>query len=201
MSILRAGLVSTGLAALAAGSALFDAKPTAAQCSVFDRHPCNPSNCSVFQRRPCLPEFENPIGEDLRLTIESASDKPAVVGPDNNGRGGDDAADKREHKLNTIMQMFDALRTCWVPPPSDEARYGMQMTVRLSFKRSGELMGAPRVTYTTPDAPHDARDLYHRAITEALTRCTPMPFTAGLGGAVAGRPINIRYVDNRKLQQ
>jgi hypothetical protein len=36
------------------------------------------------------------------------------------------------------------------------------------------------------------------AITAALERCTPLPFTDGLGGAVAGRPIAIRFVDNRE---
>ena len=63
------------------------------------------------------------------------------------------------------------------------------------------MIGTPRVTYTSPDAPHEVRDIYHRAINAALTRCTPLPFTAGMGGAVAGRPIDIRFVDNRKLQQ
>jgi hypothetical protein len=73
----------------------------------------------------------------------------------------------------------------------------MQMSVRLSFKRSGQMFGTPRVTYTSPDAPPAARDVYHEAILTALERCTPLPFTAGLGGAIAGRPIAIRYVDNR----
>ena len=58
---------------------------------------------------------------------------------------------------------------------------GMQMSVRLAFKRSGEIIGTPRVTYTSPDAPPRARDVYHDAITAALERCTPMPFTDGLG--------------------
>ena len=72
------------------------------------------------------------------------------------------------------------------------------MSVRLSFKRSGEIMGTPRVTYTSPKASGEAKERYHRAINEALERCTPMHFTAGLGGAVAGRPVAIRYVDNRQ---
>ena len=29
--------------------------------------------------------------------------------------------------------------------------------------------------------------------------CKPLKFTDGLGGALAGRPIAIRYVDNRDL--
>ena len=81
----------------------------------------------------------------------------------------------------------------------DEERPGMQMSVRLSFKRNGQMIGPPRVTYTSPDAPADSRDVYHDAIMAALDRCTPMPFSAGLGGAIAGRPIAIRYVENRNL--
>ena len=73
----------------------------------------------------------------------------------------------------------------------------MQMSVRLSFKRSGEMIGPPRVTYTSPDAPSETRTVYHDAITASLDRCTPLPFSAGLGGALAGRPIAIRFVDDR----
>ena len=162
-------------------------------CSVFSRHPCNPTHCSVFQRRPCIPEIEYPLGQDLRLTIESAAAAGVAAAPA--------AKDiQSDHKLDTLNAMFDALRACWIPPPRDEARSGMQMSVRFSFKRSGEIIGTPRVTYTSPDTPSETKDLYHRAITEALERCTPMPFSSGLGGAVAGRPIAIRFVDNRARQ-
>ena len=187
-----AGLV--GLAALGAGAASFPASPAGAVCSVFDRHPCTPTVCSVFRHRPCIPEIEYPIGQDLRLTIEtpSASDTGAV------GKANSDDNDgKPDHELDTIRAMFDALRACWLPPPLEEARRGMQMSVRLSFKRSGEIIGTPRVTYTSPDATPALKDTYHHAITAALERCAPLPFTAGLGGAVAGRPVAIRFVDNR----
>ena len=73
----------------------------------------------------------------------------------------------------------------------------MQMSVRFSFKRNGEIISEPRVTYVTPDAPEEARKIYRDAVTAALARCTPMPFTKGLGGALAGRPIAIRFTDNR----
>jgi hypothetical protein len=204
---LGAGLV---VAAAAVGTAL-EVSPAAAQCSVFDRHPCQPTFCSVFQRRPCIPEPDYWIGQDLRLTIESRSEPsgeksndnsqpgaaPVAVGADLGGEAGNTDTDR---SLDTIRAMFAALRACWVPPPEDEARPGMEMSVRFSFKRNGEIIGTPRVTYTTPDAPSDVRSLYHEAITQALARCTPMPFSKGLGGAVAGRPIAIRFVDNRKSQ-
>jgi hypothetical protein len=184
------------LAALAAGGALVDATPAAAVCSVFDRHPCPSTNCSVFQRRPCIPEIEYPIGQDLRLTIESAGAADVAAARHAPSDAAQDAA--QGDKLDTINALFDALRNCWVPPPREEIQAGMQMSVRLSFKRNGEIIGMPRVTYTSPGTPGEARERYHRAITEALERCTPMQFTAGLGGAVAGRPIAIRFVDNRE---
>jgi hypothetical protein len=33
-----------------------------------------------------------------------------------------------------------------------------------------------------------------------LNRCTPLNFTAALGGAVAARPIAVRFVDERTIE-
>jgi hypothetical protein len=157
-------------------------------CSVLDRHPCTPSFCSVFNRGPCIPEIDYPVGENLQLTIESVPSR-------------DDAAkyQKPDHNLNTIGDLFAQLRSCWTPPPADAARQGMQMSVRFSFKRSGEIIATPRVTYATAGAPADVRDTYLKAINASLDACMPLKFTGDLGGALAGRPIAIRYVDNRDL--
>jgi hypothetical protein len=201
---MRAIPVWLAIAAVAGAHAMWGADRAHAQCSVFSRHPCVPNVCSVFSRHPCVPEPVYPFGENLQLTIISSAanqkiDSPdatagsdATVGSDAEGSGANAA-----HRLDTIRDLFGALRACWVPPPQDEARPGMQMSVRLSFKRTGQMFGAPWVTYTSPDAPPAAREVYHEAILTALERCTPLPFTAGLGGAIAGRPIAIRYVDNR----
>ena len=142
----------------------------------------------MFNRGPCIPEIDYPYGENLQLTIESV---PSQV----------DAAkyQRPDHDLDNIGDLFAALRSCWTPPQADAAREGMQMTVRFSFKRSGDMMGPPRVTYATAGAPADIRDAYFKAISASLDSCVPMKFTGGLGGAVAGRPIAIRYVDNREL--
>jgi hypothetical protein len=187
------------VAAIAGGVEAMGPDPADAQCSVFSRQPCVPNVCSVFSRHPCVPEPLYPFGEDLRLTIVSAASDRKTESP---GAVADAEGTKAEaeRRLDTIRDMFDALRACWVPPRQDEARPGMQMSVRLSFKRSGQMVGAPRVTYTSPDAPPMVRDMYHDAIMAALERCTPLRFTPGLGGAVAGRPIAIRYVDDRNAE-
>ena len=108
---------------------------------------------------------------------------------------------KPDHDLDTIGDLFAALRSCWSPPPAASAREGMQMSVRFSFKRTGEIIAAPRVTYATAGVPTDTRATYFKAINASLEACAPLKFTGGLGGALAGRPIAIRYVDNRELEK
>src|ERR1700686_3985140 len=159
-----------------------------APCSVLAGEPCTPSFCSVFNRGPCIPEIYYPYGENLQLTIDSVPSH-------------DDAAkyQKPDHDLDTLGDLFAALRSCWSPPPADSAREGMQMSVRFSFKRTGEIIAAPRLTYATQGVSADTRATYLKAINASLDACEPLKFTGGLGGALAGRPIAIRYVDNRAL--
>jgi hypothetical protein len=182
-------LVAT--AAIGAAASTAGPAPAGTVCSVFQRHPCTPAFCSVFHRGPCLPDYELWIGQDLRLTITSADSAQGAP------RVGDDS-DASEHKLHTIREMFAKLRACWIPPDEDVARSGMQMSVRFAFKRNGEIIAPPRVTYATPDASPEVKETYHHAILAALERCTPLYFSDGLGGAIAGRPLAIRFVDNRE---
>ena len=95
--------------------------------------------------------------------------------------------------------MFAALRACWIPPPKDAARHGMEYTIRFAFKRDGEMIAPPRMTYSSNDAPADVRDVYRDAVHAALNRCMPLHFSEGMGDAVAGRPIAIRFVDDRTI--
>lgn len=187
------------LIALLAGMSAADARPrrqidatpfSHAPCSVLDGRPCTPYYCSVLNHGPCIPEIDYPYGENLQLTIEAVPPQ-------------DQAAkyQKPDHDLDTIGDLFAALRSCWSPPPADGAREGMQMSVRFSFRRSGEIIATPRLTYSTAGVPADTRAAYLKAINASLDACMPLKFTGGLGGALAGRPIAIRYVDNRDLKQ
>jgi hypothetical protein len=163
--------------------------PRHAVCSVFSHHPCG-APCSVFGHQPCAPDFDYPFGQQLQLTIETRSDTTSRDG---------DADATPSDKLATIGDMFAALRQCWVPPDRDRAHAGTQMAVRVSFTRGGDIFGQPRVTYLTPGTSPDVRQIYWDAVTAALKRCAPMHFTAGLGGAIAGRPIAVRFVEARDM--
>jgi hypothetical protein len=101
--------------------------------------------------------------------------------------------------LNTLDNIGMALETCWegnLPPP-DKARPGMMVTVMLTFNRTGALLGEPRFTFTTREASPETRALYQRAAAAAINTCTPLPFSPGLGNAVAGRPFTFSFVDRR----
>jgi hypothetical protein len=152
------------------------------------------SGCSVFRHRPCFPSYLPPIGQDLRLTI---------VSRDLDATRTDNGQPTRvdEPPLDSIRELFAALRGCWVPPAKEQARHGMEYTIRFALKRDGTTISMPRMTYSTHDVPASTRDAYRNAIDAALKRCTPLRFSEGMAGAVAGRPIAIRFVDNRTIEQ
>lgn len=69
--------------------------------------------------------------------------------------------------------------------------------MRFSFTRDGKLIGPPQLTYAKPDVSAKAREVYREALTQSLLNCAPLPFTSGLGGAVAGRLMFVTIVDDR----
>ena len=67
-----------------------------------------------------------------------------------------------------------------------------------SFKRSGELFGKPHVVRFSREVSQAERERFNLAVVEAVDRCSPMPFTESMGGAIAGRVLRIRFIDSRK---
>jgi len=114
---------------------------------------------------------------------------PSAAGP---------ATPKRQ--LNTMADIGKALRACWRWPPLSEARPGMEMTVRLSFKRNGEIFGA-RLSYQTPGVTDEKRTLYYGALLAALKRCSPLPLSESLGAAIAGHPMTFHIQDTRQQRK
>jgi len=146
--------------------------------------------CSVFRHRPCVPYYLPPIGQDLRLTIVS-TDENALQTEHQEA----DRVDK--HPLDSISDMFAALRACWVPPPKEQAHHGMEYTIRFALKRDGTMIASPRMTYSSHEVSAETREVYRDAIDAALKRCTPLHLSGGMAAAIAGRPIAIRFVDDR----
>src|SRR5882757_1880805 len=100
--------------------------------------------------------------------------------------------------INTLTDLEAALLDCWVPPPIEQSRPGMQITVLMSFKRNGELFGQPRITFQSSDASDAERASYRTAVAETLKRCASLPFTEAFGNGMAGEPLAMRFVDDRE---
>lgn len=147
------------------------------------------SFCNSIRYGPCVPRTGYFLSDTLQFTVLSKPDQK-------------DAANyiKPDRDLNTIDDLFTALRACWTPPSSNEASEGTEMSVKFSLKRDGRLIGPPRMTYVTDGVSAHTRDVYFNSIAASLDGCVPFALTKGLGNAIAGRPIMIRYVDNRPFK-
>jgi hypothetical protein len=101
---------------------------------------------------------------------------------------------------NTIQDVLDKLFGCW-KPPSASAATPMDITVRFSFNRIGEILGKPRITYESATATDNDRLAYRVAVMEALQRCTPMPFTDTMAAAIAGHPFAVQFRTHLQSQE
>jgi hypothetical protein len=151
-----------------------------------DPHP----DGAVVRRDPGCPQADGcgpaVMSGPLQLTIHSRDAGPAK-------------APSPDAAIDTIDELFAALRACWEPPAREQAREGVQMSVRFGFKRTGEILAPPFVTYTTPGTAPAVREVYRGAITASLERCMPLPFSGSFAAAIVGRPLNIRYIDDRVM--
>src|SRR6266567_1591920 len=98
----------------------------------------------------------------------------------------------QQERLDTIKDVITRIHSCWRPTPLSAAN-PIDITVIVSFNREGVILGHPRITYESEQASDNDRLAYRIAVMETLQRCTPLPFTESLGGAVAGRPFAIPF--------
>ena len=104
-------------------------------------------------------------------------------------------------QVNNLREAFERFLSCWKPPAASLAHPGIDITVVVSFTRAGEILGRPKITYESEQADDNDRLQYRIAVMEALQRCTPMPFSESMGGAVAGRPFAIPFRNRKRPPQ
>ncbi|MDE2470956.1 MAG: hypothetical protein KGL35_19960 [Bradyrhizobium sp.] len=95
-------------------------------------------------------------------------------------------------RVDNFRDLFARLRACWRAPPQSKAN-PENITMIVSFDRNGNILGHPKITYESEQATDNDRILYRIAVMETLQRCTPMPFTNSMAGAVAGRPFAVQF--------
>ena len=103
--------------------------------------------------------------------------------------------------VNTLQELSAAFADCWSPPPIDDQRGPVDLTFQVSFKRSGELFGKPRAIHFARPITDKEREVYYRAVAEAVERCAQMPFTEAMGSAAAGRLFRINFQDRRNTKR
>ena len=103
--------------------------------------------------------------------------------------------------VDTLRDFAEALRGCYSPPPIDDVSQPVDLTFQVSFKRSGELFGKPRVVNFARTVSSEERQRYYLAVAEAIDLCSPMPFTEAMGGASAGRTFRVNIIDSRNRRQ
>ena len=80
----------------------------------------------------------------------------------------------------------------------ERSRLGMEITVLMSFKRNGELLGQPRIVFQSREASETERSSYRIAVAQTLKQCASLPFTEALGNTLAGQPLTMTFVDDRE---
>lgn len=90
-----------------------------------------------------------------------------------------------------LRDLGPALSACFQPP---EGSTGDAVTVRFSLDARGSIIGKPRVTWSRLVGPPDKKLAFLEEALGSLGRCTPVAVSPGLGQAIAGRPITIRFI-------
>jgi hypothetical protein len=111
------------------------------------------------------------------------------------------AAQSGPGQVDTIKDVIAKLGTCWKPPAPSRANPDVEITVIVSFRRDGTIFGHPKITYESASATDNDRLMYRIAVMEALQRCTPMPFTETMAGAVAGHPFAVKFYNRKRPPQ
>lgn len=124
------------------------------------------------------PGYPLSLPQTLRATIVVPLGRPPVAPAD------------------TLTELYPVLAACWTVPSALDGAAGVEITARLSLRRDGSLIGPPRITYATGVAA-GTRPALVRATLDGLRRCMPAHITPGLGRAIAGRPVALRFVYRR----
>ena len=95
-------------------------------------------------------------------------------------------------QINLPREIGERIGRCWTPPEMVPPQV-LEVTVRLSFSRTGSVIGEPRITYIRVPDQAGFRDKIKASVFAAIKACSPLPFTPALGAAIAGRMFAIRF--------
>jgi hypothetical protein len=94
---------------------------------------------------------------------------------------------------NSLAELYAALGEC---VRAAAGAPGSEITVVFSLKRNGSLLGKPRISHAKLLGDANARRDFVASVLSGFNHCLPVAMTDGLGGAVAGRPLNFRVISH-----
>ena len=122
------------------------------------------------------------VGRSVLCVLAAAG--CALVVPESSATASDAPA-------NTLRDLFGQLNHCLV---TLKGNVGSELTIVFSLRRDGALLGKPKITFAK--LPGDVSDQrkFAEGVEDAFNKCLPVAITEGLGGAIAGRPLSMRFV-------
>jgi hypothetical protein len=94
---------------------------------------------------------------------------------------------------NTLRQLYETLNIC-LNAAAIRGAQGSELTIVFSLRRDGTVLGAPRISFWSLKGTADEQRDFAKQVANAFDRCLPVPITSALGGAIAGRPLSMRFV-------
>jgi hypothetical protein len=91
--------------------------------------------------------------------------------------------------VTRVHGIATGIAACWRPPHDDD-----QVTVRVSFTRDGAVIGEPRIVFVQSSGGRADDAALANSMLAAIRECTPLPFSARLGSAIAGQVLDIRFI-------
>jgi hypothetical protein len=101
------------------------------------------------------------------------------------------AASAQPAPANSLRELFAQLDRCLVAPAGAP---GSEITIVFSLRRDGALLGRPRISFARLSGDAAAQRRFTDGLAAAFDRCLPAAITDALGGAIAGRPLSLRFV-------
>jgi hypothetical protein len=94
-------------------------------------------------------------------------------------------------ELSLLRQVGPSIYRCWRPPAGSA---GQELTVVMSFKRNGEVLGRPRISHSLLTGSTQHQKEFVTSVLDAIAACTPLHLSQSLGSAMAGRPFAMRFL-------
>ena len=100
--------------------------------------------------------------------------------------------------VNTLNEVWSAIVACWKPPPGSA---GLAITLTFSLRRNGTMIGQPRVSWSKLAGDEALQRGFVASVLDALAAALPLPLSDGMGGAIAGRPLALRFAAEAKVPE